>query len=86
MASRAASLLTAAGLPESIAGNDAEYAAKAVTFAGDLAQLAQLRAGLRQKVLASPLFDAARFARHLENALRGMWQAKGIKRVGAAKR
>lgn len=86
IARQGASLLTAAGLPEWIAGSDAEYVDKAVAFAGDLAQLTELRASLRQKVLASPLFDAARFARHLEDALWGMWQAKGIERVGAAKR
>jgi predicted O-linked N-acetylglucosamine transferase (SPINDLY family) len=33
-----------------------------------------LRGALRQQVLASPLFDAARFAGHFETALRGMWR------------
>jgi protein O-GlcNAc transferase len=28
---------------------------------------------LRQQVLASPLFDAPRFARNFEDALWGMW-------------
>jgi predicted O-linked N-acetylglucosamine transferase (SPINDLY family) len=36
--------------------------------------LARLRAGLRQQVLDSPIFDAQRFAGHFEAALRGMWQ------------
>jgi predicted O-linked N-acetylglucosamine transferase (SPINDLY family) len=36
--------------------------------------LAALRKGLRQQVLASPIFDASRFAGHFENALRGMWK------------
>jgi predicted O-linked N-acetylglucosamine transferase (SPINDLY family) len=34
-----------------------------------------LRQGLRVQVLASPLFDAPRFALHFEAALRGMWVA-----------
>jgi len=29
---------------------------------------------LRQQVIASPLFDAPRFARNFEDALWGMWQ------------
>jgi len=47
--------------------------ARAATQAGAVQALAALRSGLRQQVLASPLFDAPRFAAHLEAALRGMW-------------
>ena len=81
IARQGASLLTAAGLPEWIASSEAEYVEKAIAFAADLSGLAALRAGLRQKVLASPLFDATQFARHLEYALWGMWRAKGVARV-----
>ena len=76
LARQGASLLTAAGLPEWIAANEAEYVEKAITLASDLPKLAALRSGLRAKVLASPLFDAPRFARNLENALWGMWHAR----------
>jgi predicted O-linked N-acetylglucosamine transferase (SPINDLY family) len=31
---------------------------------------------LRQQVLGSPLFDAARFARHLEQAVTAMWRQR----------
>ncbi len=81
IARQGASLLSAAGLNDWIASGEAEYVDKAIAFAADLTGLAELRSGLRQKVLASPLFDAARFARHLEDALWGMWQAKGVARV-----
>jgi protein O-GlcNAc transferase len=47
-----------------------------VAFASDLEHLAKLRAGLRQQVLASPLFDAPRFARNFEHALWEMWQVR----------
>ena len=62
-----------AGLADWIAHDDESYVAKAIAHSSDLHQLAKLRAGLRNQVLASPLFDAPRFARHFENALRGMW-------------
>jgi protein O-GlcNAc transferase len=43
------------------------------TTAADLQGLVTLRGALREQVLASPLFDAPRFAGHFETALRGMW-------------
>jgi len=67
-------LLMNAGLPEWVANDPSDYVARAVAHAGDLQGLARLRAGLRQQVLASPVFDAPRFAVHFEAALRGMWQ------------
>jgi len=67
-------LLMNSGLPEWIAADADDYVARAVSHAGDLQRLAALRNGLRQQVMASPIFDAPRFARHFENALRGMWR------------
>lgn len=65
-----------AGLPDWVAVDKNDYVAKAVAFTSNLERLAALRSGLRQQVLASPLFDAARFARNFEDALWGMWQAR----------
>jgi protein O-GlcNAc transferase len=67
-------LLMNAGLPEWIAADEDDYVAKAVAQAGDPGGLSGLRAGLRQRVVASPLFDASRFAHHLDEALRNMWR------------
>ena len=64
-----------AGLADWIAADDADYVAKAVFHAAHLQQLAELRVGLRQQIMASPLCDAPRFARNFEQALWGMWQA-----------
>ncbi len=68
------SILYNAGLADWIAENDDDYVAKAVMYAADLERLSSLRARLRAQVLASPLFDAPRFARHLEEALWSMWE------------
>lgn len=81
-------ILHNAGLPDWIAQDEAEYVAKAAAFAGDLPALARLRAGLRERLVASPLCDAPRFARNLEGALRGMWRVwcerqRAADRVGA---
>ncbi|MEO8343208.1 MAG: tetratricopeptide repeat protein, partial [Gallionella sp.] len=74
LARQGASLLTAARLEEWIASSKEEYILKAISFASDLSTLATLRAGLRQQIEASPLFDAPRFARNFEKALWKMWQ------------
>ena len=64
-----------AGLKDWVATNEDDYVAKAVAYASDLPQLARLREGMRRQVLASPLFDATRFAGHFEQAMWGMWEA-----------
>lgn len=69
-----ASLLTSVGLEDWIATSREEYIGRAIVLASDLPKLATLRAGLREQVGTSPLFDAPRFARNLEEAYRGMWR------------
>jgi predicted O-linked N-acetylglucosamine transferase (SPINDLY family) len=68
----AASLLHAVGLPELVARTAGEYEAMAFELASDPARLAQLRQRLQEGRSAAPLFDAPRFARHLESAFRLM--------------
>jgi predicted O-linked N-acetylglucosamine transferase (SPINDLY family) len=67
------SILHNAGLPDWIAADAADYPVRGARLAADLEALSALRVGLRARMLASPLFDAPRFARHLEDAMRGMW-------------
>jgi protein O-GlcNAc transferase len=74
-----ASLMTAAGLPRWVADSEEQFVARAVELTGSpeaLSRLAGLRAGLRAQVAVSPLFDAERFARHFEAALRQMWDRR----------
>lgn len=68
------SLLTAVGLPDLVASNSEEYIEIAARLAGDKEHLAELRATLRQRMQASPLMDAPRFARNMEAAYRTMWR------------
>jgi predicted O-linked N-acetylglucosamine transferase (SPINDLY family) len=68
------SILHNAGLAGWIAADEAAYPELGARLAGDLASIAALRAGLRERMLASPLFDAPHFARNLEAAIRGMWR------------
>jgi predicted O-linked N-acetylglucosamine transferase (SPINDLY family) len=74
-ASRAGvSLLSNLGLEELAAHSEERYARLAVELAGSLPRLADLRATLRPRMLASPLMDAPRFARNVEAAYRFMWE------------
>lgn len=61
------------GLKELAAETPEQYVALAVEWAGDLPRLQKLRRTLRTRMLNSPLMDAARFARHVEQAYRQMW-------------
>lgn len=76
LARQGESMLHCAGLGDWIARSEQEYVQLAVDKVNNLDLLAQLRDGLRAKVLASPLFDSNRFARHLEDAFERMVQAK----------
>ncbi len=64
----AASLVTAAGVPELICANWDEYEARAIVLGQDSAARAALRARLSGRV-ETPLFDPVRFTRHLEAGL-----------------
>ncbi|WP_439896878.1 O-linked N-acetylglucosamine transferase family protein, partial [Burkholderia ubonensis] len=68
------SVLHAAEMGDWIADDEDAYLAKAIDAVRDRERLAALRAGLRARLLASPLCDARRFAAHLEAAFLGMWQ------------
>jgi protein O-GlcNAc transferase len=69
------SLLTNLGLPKLVARSETEYVNVAAGLAEDLPRLAQLRANLRDRMKASVLMDAPRFAQQVEQAYRKMWQA-----------
>jgi len=68
------SLLCNLGLQELAAQTPEQYVALATRLAADLSRLQELRATLRQRMLRSPLMDGKRFARHVEQAYRHIWQ------------
>ena len=65
-----------AGLADWIAQDDDGYVAIVLAKAADLPALSGLRASMRQRLLTSPLLDAAAFAHDLEEALWGMYRRK----------
>lgn len=71
-----ASFMTAVGLKNWVAIDQAGFVKKAVNFARDLAGLSQLRSQLRTQMLQSLVGDGARFARNLEQVLHNMWSEK----------
>ena len=67
------------GLAHWVTASVEDYIAMAVTQAANWDELAELRAGLRDRVRKSPLCDAPLFGRNLGAALRhawGVWCAK----------
>jgi protein O-GlcNAc transferase len=70
----AASLLTAAGLPELIARDLEDYRAIAVDLASNPAKLLALKARLANQLPASSLLDTPGYTRDLERAYRRMWE------------
>ena len=70
----AASVLHAVGLPELVTDNLEDYEALALKLGTDRALLAAVNSKLARNRLTHPLFDTARFARHIEAAYTIMWE------------
>ncbi len=70
----AGSLLTAAGLPELVTQNLADYESRALDLATAPAKLQELRAKLARNRLTCALFDTEKLCRHLEAAYLAMWE------------
>ncbi|MEO5373224.1 MAG: tetratricopeptide repeat protein [Alphaproteobacteria bacterium] len=69
-----ASILTAAGLPELVADTPERYRDIAVGLAADPGRRSDLRQGLRARMAASPVADAALYTRAVEAAYRTLWR------------
>jgi protein O-GlcNAc transferase len=67
------SMLSNAGLPQLVAQDDEEYVAIATRLAVALPALAEMRAGLRERMQRAPNTDGIACARAVDNAFREMW-------------
>lgn len=67
------SFLTAAGVPELLAGSPADYIAKAVALARDIPRLDKYHRTLRNTLLNSKLMDTPRYVSALEKAYRRLY-------------
>ena len=67
-------VLSRVGLEEFVSRSSEEYVAKACAWAGQMEALEQIRFGLRQRMLDSPLCNPGRLAGEMEQALRHMWR------------
>ncbi len=79
------STLLGMGLDEWIAHSIDEYVDIAVARLQDRDRLAELRSTLRGRLEQSPLVDAGRFTRNLEQAYRHMWRTWCATQPGGAK-
>ena len=70
-----ASLLRCVGLDSLVADSDAQYTEIAIALAQDRDRGRALRAGMRERLLASPLLDHAKFTLKLERHYRQGWEA-----------
>ncbi|MGQ0626715.1 MAG: O-linked N-acetylglucosamine transferase, SPINDLY family protein [Phycisphaerales bacterium] len=69
------SLMQSVGLPGLIAHSSQEYVSTATNLAADRAALATLRAGMRPRLLTSPLCDQPAAVARFDAALRTMWRS-----------
>lgn len=68
------SVLSAAHLPEFAAATPEQLIEITVSLANDLPHLASIRAGMRERLKTTPLFDQQRFTRNLESIYRDVWR------------
>ncbi len=68
------SILTTIGMREWVGDNKERYVRIAGELASDIPRLVETRATLRERMRSSPLMDAPRFARNVEDAFRTMWR------------
>ena len=78
----AGSLLCHIGEESLAAQSRDQYVEIATSLAQDPQRLVDLRATLRQQIIASPLLDPAKYAQEIERAFREMWRQRCVRKIG----
>ncbi|RQH06067.1 tetratricopeptide repeat protein [Paraburkholderia dinghuensis] len=68
-----ATVMSHAGLERFVSSSAEDFAQRGATLAADLPALAELRARMRERCAASPMFQPAALAQNVSAALRTMW-------------
>jgi predicted O-linked N-acetylglucosamine transferase (SPINDLY family) len=68
-----ASFMQAAGLPDWVASDDADFVRRAVALSQDRKALLKLKKNLRKRLSALPAWDIDAYALDLQKAVRNMW-------------
>lgn len=71
-----AMVMQSIGLPQFVPDSPAQLIDIAREWVGRRAELAEIRKGLRERMMASPITDAVRYVRNLETALRNAWRER----------
>ena len=74
-----ASFMKAAGLPEWVAKDDADFVRRAVALSQDRQALLALKQGLRNRLLSLPAWDIDAYTRDMQSAIRQMWIASSLR-------
>lgn len=72
-----ASFMQAAGLPDWVAEDDADYVQIAVKMAQDRDRLIALKSGLRRRIQARPAWDIRAYTRAFQDGLDHIWRGDG---------
>jgi predicted O-linked N-acetylglucosamine transferase (SPINDLY family) len=78
------SILEGLGCEGWVARSDEEFIEKATALVQDVPALAEIRRGLRQRFISSPLCDAPTFAREIEDAYERMIASRSQSESNAA--
>jgi predicted O-linked N-acetylglucosamine transferase (SPINDLY family) len=76
-------MLSSVGLEQCVAADENDYVRRAVALASNPLRLQEMRGGLRERMVSSPLTNGERLTRFLEDGYAKMWEDYCHKSAGA---